>query len=140
MKVSLNQSNAAFSLLEVLMVLGLLTMSIGTIARMQVRSLDRLEQDRDTLQKIYVVRRAMLDALKIPKADKLQLVKKEYDDGELKTKTSLHEVGKKSKLKSFGKSIRMLTTQATWQLRPGNKQQAQLVYFMYLPDEEKKKP
>lgn len=139
MKVNLNQSNHAFTLIEVLMVLGLLTISMGTIARMQVRSLDRLEKDRDALQKIYLVRRAMLDALKIPKADRLQLVKKEYQEGEIKVKTALHDLGKKSKLSSFGKNMRMLSTQASWQLRPGDKQQTQLIYFMYLPAEEKKK-
>jgi len=48
-------------------------------------------------------------------------------------------LSKKSKISSFSKNMRMLSTQASWQLRPGDKQQAQLVYFMYLPAEEKKK-
>ncbi len=141
MKVSLNLNSphSAFTLVEVLMILGLLTLCMGTIARMQVRSLNRLEQDKDALQKIYLVRRTMLDALKIPNADRLRLVKKEYQDGEIKVKTTLHDLSKKSKISSFSKNMRMLSTQASWQLRPGDKQQAQLVYFMYLPAEEKKK-
>ncbi len=139
MMASLNQNKSAFTLIEVLMVLGLLTLSLGIIVQMQMRSLNRLEQDRDMLQKVYILRRSMLDALKIPKADRLQLIKKDYEDGEIKTKTTLHDIGKKSKLKSFGKSMKMLATDATWQLRPGYKQHAQLIYFMYLPDEEKKR-
>ena len=137
MKASTNQHKPGFTLVEVLLVLGLLALSLGLIARMQVRSLDRIEQDTDLLQKVYLLKRSLLEALRVPKIDKLQLVKKEYSD-EFKTRTSLHEVGKKSKVRGFSKSMRMLTTEATWQRRPGYKQHAQLVMFMYLPEEKKK--
>ncbi len=118
--------------------LGLLTMSLGIIVRLQMRSFDRLEQDRSMLQKIYLVKRAMFDALKVPTAEKLKLVKKEYDDGALKAKTALHDVAKKSKVVPISKQMRMLVTDMTWQERPGYKQHAELVYFMYLPEEKKR--
>ena len=90
------------------------------------------------LQKTYLIKRAMLNALKVPTAEKLKLVKNEYEGGALKTTTALHPVAKKSKIQSISKHMRMLVTDMIWQERPGYKQHAELIYFMYLPEEKKR--
>jgi hypothetical protein len=137
MKANLSQNKVAFTLIEVLMVLGLLTMCLGVVVRLQMRSFDRIEQDQHLLQKTYLIKRAMLDALRVPRIEKLQLIKKEYEDGAIKARTALHDVAKKSKIKKISNQVRALVTDIAWQERPGYKQRAELVYFMYLPEEKK---
>ncbi len=120
-------------LIEVLLTLLILTVAMGTMVGLQVRSYNRLMQDRQSLEKLCLLKRSFLEAIAFIDPKHLQLVKKEYELYDFKTKTEFYEISKQSALAPFAKNMRMIMTDAAWFVLPGNKQYAKLVSFVCIP-------
>lgn len=62
-------NKGAFTLLEVLMALGIVIMAVSIIANLQIRSLDRMLRDRDDLEKIFLLKRTVYESFLNPPQD-----------------------------------------------------------------------
>ena len=87
MKARLNQNSKAFTLVEVLIALAILTFAVSAIVSIQARLFERLIRDRDGLQKTFLCERALVTmTAELPKDKTVK--KHEFED--LGVKTTIH--------------------------------------------------
>lgn len=132
-KANLNQYKSAFTLIEVIITLFLLTTVMGLMVGVQVRAYNRLTQDRQSLEKLFLLKRAYVDAVAYIDPEHIELVKKEYEAYDFKARTTFYDIPKQSVLKPFAKNVRMVVTDASWQVRNLFKEHGQLVSFVCVP-------
>ncbi len=128
-----HRNNAAFTLIEVLVTLLLVAAAMGVMCGLQVRSYNRLTRDRQHLSKLCLLKRSFVEALGFVDPENLLLVKKEYEYYDFKTKTEFYDIAKKSSLKPFAKNVRMVMTDASWQVNARLKEHLTLVSFVCVP-------
>ncbi len=103
-----------FTLIEVLLALGILAAVAGIIGRLQLRALTRVIHDRKELQHNYVARQELVGyMLKPPKKSKN--LKKELPDASMTITTYADEIAKKSSLRQFAKVVTFVRARGQWQ-------------------------
>lgn len=103
----------AFTLVEVLLALGLLTSAVFVISNLQIRSLLRIMSDRDDIEKIFLIKKELYKYyISPPKPPKKVTTKIESLD--MTMVTNIIKPAAKSSLGPIKSRINILNTQASW--------------------------
>ena len=138
MKARLNQNNKAFTLVEVLIALAILTFAVSAIVSIQARLFERLIKDRDWLQKTFLCERVLVTmAAELPKDKMVQ--KHEFEDLGMKTTTHMLSPTKKSVFKSLDNDLYILKLLGRWNLMGHGQQEKEMVMLVAVPPENKEK-
>ncbi len=129
-------NKGAFTLLEVLMALGIVIMAVSIIANLQIRSLDRMLRDRDDLEKIFLLKRTVYESFLNPPQDQKKGTTK-LEDPEVTLTTLVENVSSKSSLAPLKDRLRIVRTRAEWKLMK-DKREASMITFVPKPPAEKK--
>ena len=122
---------AAFTIIEVMFAIVLMSTALLMLSPMQLGSLTRIMRGRNDLQRIYILREKLQELLvKPPKKLKSQAEKREKPETEINV--TFHEIVKKSQLHDFSGDIVIARVDGTYQ----NRKQT-LVTFLPKPKQEK---
>ncbi len=122
---------AAFTIIEVMFAIVLLSTALLMLSPMQLGSLTRIMRGRGDLQRIYILREKLQELLiKPPKKLKSEAEKREKPQTEINV--TFHEIIKKSQLKEFSRDIVIARVDGTYQGRTQT-----LVTFLPKPKEDK---
>ena len=136
-KVRLSWNKRGFTLLEVLLALGLLTGVVALVATIQLRTFDRLVADRNTLQKTYICRRYLQEMLvKMPKS---RQQKDEQESPSLRLKATLQQPDKKSVLAAYAHDLYIAHAEVAWDGMGKRKEKLGMYGLVLIPDQHKKK-
>ncbi|MBX9830474.1 prepilin-type N-terminal cleavage/methylation domain-containing protein [Candidatus Babeliales bacterium] len=126
-----------FTLIEVVLALGILATTMYTLSSLQIRSLYRIIKDREQIEKVFLTKRHIYRAhLKPLSAGKKLVVKVEQPPATFVTEIS--ELGKKSALRKFAQDLNLLKTECLWksEFMSG---QLDMISFTPKTEEEKEK-
>ncbi len=102
-----------FTLIEVVLAIGILATTMYTLSSLQIRSLYRIIKDREQIEKIFLTKCQCYRAhLKPLAAGKRVVVKTENPPTTFTTEVS--EIGKKSALVKFAQDLNVLKTECLW--------------------------
>lgn len=136
MKLS-NPSKSGFTLFEVVMAMGIVTLAFTSVAGIQLRTMHRTHKDSFLFGKTLLLKSKLYDFLLEQGQAKKTLTKKiDADGGQIKLAT--REIAKKSSLSSLSEKILVLAASTEWKVDDAQ-EQAQLVTFLYKPRERKEK-
>ncbi len=136
-KVRLSLNKRGFTLLEVLLALGLLTGVVALVANIQFRTFDRLVTDRNTLQKTYICRRYLQEML--VKMSKSRQQKDEQENPALRLKATLQQPEKKSVLAAYAHDLYIAHAEVAWDGMGKRKEKLGMYGLALIPDQHKKK-
>lgn len=122
---------SAFTIIEVLFAIVLLSTALLMLAPMQMGSLNRILRGRGDLQRIYILREKLQELLvKPPK--RLKGVAEKLEKPETELNLSFHEITKKSQLHEFAQDIIIARVDGRWQDRTQT-----AITFLPKPKEDK---
>jgi len=129
-----------FTIFEVLMAMGILTVAIAIAGRLQVRALLRTLNDRDNIEKMYQIKSQLVswllkDGGKGKEKSKKNTVK--LDNADVTLATQANAIASKSSLALLKDRLIMVQTNAKWTYDNASKQLS-LETFVYKPPEEEK--
>jgi len=132
----------AFTLLEVLLALSILTSSVFVLSQLHMRALFRVIRDRNEIEKIFLVKKDLYklffkaDKKAWPKEEKPQINK--LENPEMVITSYVRDIDAKSSLKKFKDKIFIAQSEGEW--KSGHlEQRAKIVSFVLKPPKEKEK-
>lgn len=126
-----------FTLMEVMLAMGVLTMSIFVISGIMLRSILRIQANQDNLEKIFLIKREFyLNFFKKPLSEKKVVTK--LEDPTITFATTLEDIGNKSNLKEYKDSLKIIQTNATWKIENRIKE-SNMISFVFKPKEKEVK-
>lgn len=134
-----SRRNAAFTLMEVLLAMTILTSCIFIIANLQSRALNKVLRERDEIERTFLLKRdAYAGLVASPEGEKK--VVNRLDNPSVTLTTQTMDVQKKSELAELKDSIKMLKTEAAWKNDSGFHEMAMVsVIFKPAKKEQEKK-
>jgi type II secretory pathway pseudopilin PulG len=126
---------SAFTLLEVLFAVAVLGGIFYTVVSMQIQQGNRAMEAHERLRRLYLVKKQLSRTLLSPPKSDKKIIEK-LEDPECTITTGLEEIDKRSELKRFAKSIRMVRARAVWK-QWGNERTINMVTFVPSPKETK---
>jgi len=108
----------AFTLIEVLMAMSVLTFVVFIVSNLQIRQLNRVTFERDRIEHIFLIKRDLFAHFTKPPEEGKKNINTIEDqknpDNNVKLVTHIENIQSKSSLKELKKYIKILTTDATW--------------------------
>lgn len=104
---------AGFSLIEVLVALFILSTAIFVLSELQVRSMLRVWDGREDIDRLYELKKHALHALWSP--EKVKARSREVEQPEMQLIQTSEDISKKSSLASFAKQLRLFKTSGNWE-------------------------
>jgi competence protein ComGF len=135
------KNNKAFTLLEVLVSMVFLTIAVTTVSEMQIKSLFRLMQDTEQLERIFFIKQENYKKFWQENiAEQSKKVSLDLEKPATKIKTEMLDIEPKSELKEFKNKIKILKTEGTWDgiLRKSSAKMVSLVFIPPKTEEEQK--
>lgn len=132
------KNKPGFTLFEVLLAMGILTLAVTQISDLQFRSLFRVLQDRENIERVFFVKREVYKNFWSEKPPQKELPKKEIqqvEDPELKLTTEVLDIDPKSSLKTFKSKIKIIHTSGDWKSSNGSKN-ITMVGLVFRPQKE----
>lgn len=133
----MKHNSAAFTLVEVLIAMGILTATLFIITNLQSRALYRILFDRDRIENFYGIKRDFLMSWETPPEEGKQKIDlREEGLRKIKYVTQTQEIKKDSSLKEFKKNIKILSSEVTW--KDGrDERNLSMVSFVFQPPKKK---
>lgn len=126
----------AFTLIETLAAIAVLAVSITILSGLQVRSLIKTLKGRQDIDRVFLIKKELYKiSLNIPKNRKPII--EETEDLNLKIKSSVVDIEKKSSLRDFDKNIKIVQSVGDWTSDIGSSQ-ISMIGLIWQPEEEKK--
>lgn len=131
------KQSAAFTLIEVLMALGILVMAVSIIANLQFRSLTRVLKDRDEIEKTFLTK----------KEHYRYFLQHQKQNGKITTKleelsmvmtTEIGKINSKSPLAQLRENLRVINTTSQWRFE-NQERSVEFLSFVFKPTEKKDK-
>lgn len=132
------KTNSGFTLIEVMLAMGVLTTSLFVISEIMIRSLSKIQENQDNLEKIFLIKRELyLNFLK-PKIEDKRIVSK-IENPAMTLVTTLEAIKPKSELKEYKDSLKFMQTNAIWKLNQKQKEclMASIVFKPKEPEAKK---
>ena len=107
----MNKKNG-FTLFEVILALVILTTSVVLISEMQTRALFRVFDDRDTIEKVFLVKKDLYSALLYPVLRPKTV--HNIEDPEMVITTEVVDVAKKSALSAWHDKLKIIRSEGVW--------------------------
>jgi len=134
---------SAFTLVEVLLAMLVLTTSIYLLSSLQIRSVFRVLESRDFVQRVFIVKRQLYDMFlaapskrETKEGEQEKPIIKEYDDPAVKISTQMKTISKKSALRSFAPYVRIIESDGTWK-RMVTEHRLPMISFVAAPKKKK---
>jgi|GEM_PF-3781311 len=128
-----NKKNNAFTLIEIMLAMGILTLAVTIISDLQISSLFKLIQDRDNLERTFLIKQENYKKFwqenLVAKSKKATI---EIESMETSIKSELVDIAPKSELKDFQKTIKIIQTEASWKSSLG-KQTSKMISLTFIP-------
>ena len=136
-----NRIHLAFTMVEVLMALGILVVAVTIVARLQFNALMRVLDDRNDLEHVFFIKKEQyLQSLRMHKEQKKYVQK--LEDPEMKITSQVMAVDPKSSLAPLKHRLFLVQTVGTWKYNRVERSSAMtsLVMRHEKPKEQEKKP
>ena len=129
----------AFTLFEVIISIGVLTVAVSVVASLQLRSLFRVLRDRDALEKVFLIKKDVYAMWLKPPVKQYKKTNK-LEDKEMAIATVVGGVNPKSSLASLGDRLQMVCVTGAWKQNQvkQNITMGAVVFKPYQADKEKK--
>lgn len=131
----------AFTLLEVMISMVFLTIAVTTVSETQIKSLFRLIQDRDHLERIFFIKQENYKKFWQENInEQSKKVSLEIENPDIKIKSELLDIEPKSALKEFKNKIKVVKTEGTWNgiLRKSSAKMISLVFIQPKSEQDQK--
>lgn len=126
-----------FTILEVLLSMFILISCIYVLTNLQIRSIFRVLGDRDTIDRVFLVKKALYSTLY--GSGKLRKPLKEIvENPKTSIKTECDTINKKSEAANLPENIRFLKAKGRWESN-AKKREITMLSFVSLPDKEREK-
>lgn len=126
---------AGFTLIEVLMAMGVLIIAVSIIANLQLRSLLRMTRDRDDIEKVYLVKQELFKHLLEQQKQKKKFTSS-LENPEIKFTTNVDQIHSKSALADLKENLLWVKTEGQWKL-DNDKRSTNMVALVFRPREKK---
>ncbi|MCF7799909.1 prepilin-type N-terminal cleavage/methylation domain-containing protein [Candidatus Babeliales bacterium] len=132
--------NKAFTLLEVMLAMFILIMSVGILSDLQIKSIFTVWRDREYLDRVFLVKKELLEIfLDTPKSDKpIKTEIEEPEEKNVKIISKIIDIEKKSELRDFIDSVKLIESVGEWQNRFGLKSDFKMISFVLNPEQKEK--
>lgn len=134
------KKNKAFTLLEVMLAMLILLMSVGILSDLQIKSIFTTWRDREFLDRVFLVKKELLEVfLDTPKSDKpIKTEIEEPEEKRIKIISKIVDIDKKSELKNFIDSVKLIESFGEWQNTFGLKSDFKMLSFVLNPEQKEK--
>jgi len=133
----LGKKNPAFTFMEVLIAMGILTATVMLTSKEQMRSIFRVMRDRDKIEKIFLLKKDLYNHyFKTPDPKQKKKFTVNLEEPEIKITTEFIDIQKKSSLKDFAKKIYLVKATGEWKQEDENRQ-ADMITLVVRPPEKK---
>ena len=131
-----HRERTAFTLIEVLLALGVLATSMAILSSLQTKSIFRVLYGREEIDRVFLIKQRLYSLLIKP--TKLNRPKKErLEEPEMSIETTTFSIPRKSSLFDLRTKLMAMSTTGKW-LRAGREQTMRMVSFVFNAKEEKK--
>jgi len=103
---------SGFTIVEVMISLFILSTSMFVLSELQIRSMLRVWQSREDIDRVYIIKK-FLYRMYVRPADARKTAQK-FDDPQMHMSIEPIEISKKSVLAPYAKSLQYLKATATW--------------------------
>ena len=118
-----------FTLLEVIISLLILVSAVSVFSSTQLRSVLRIFKEKEFLDRVFVVKRELIDFIEQQKEKEKKLLKTEIDDPEMRVVSQFLDIDKKSSLRDFIDDIKIIKSEGVWK-NVGNSYSLSLITFV----------
>ena len=131
------QNSRAFTLLEVILALVILVSAVAIYSSTQFRALLRIWKGSESVSRVFLVQKELTKIfLKYPKMLDKPIVRN-LEKPEVKIKTSVFDINKKSSLKKFREFVSGISSVGEWKSGPDDRR-LKFVSFVLKPEKVKK--
>lgn len=131
------KKNSAFTLIEVMLAMGVLTVSVFFISEIMFKALTRLQDNQDNIEKIFILKRELyLNFIKRPLITKKVVTK--IEDPAVTFVTDIEDINKKSGLSDYKDILKVIHTNAVWK-RENHLKESNMLSFVFKPKEKEVK-
>ncbi len=123
----------AFTLMEVMLAMGILAISMTLLSTLQTKSVFRVLRGREQIERIYLIKEQVYKAwIGQPKksTEKPDVIRRE--NPETKIENWRKQITKKSALAQFEKDIQIVSTTGSWKSGPWNRSMT-IASFVFQP-------
>lgn len=128
----------AFTFFEVILAIGVLIVAVSVVADIQLRTLLRLEQDQDEVEKIFLIKKELYDQYLNPPEIPKKIPVRKLEKPEIDIDTQIHSVQPKSSLTPIKDQINVVHSIGRWKL-DRKQRTSSIVTFVLKSDEQKEK-
>lgn len=123
-----------FTLIEVILAMGILTTTVFVISGLMLRSFLRVQENRDDIEKVFLVKHELYDNyLKPPKPYKS--VVKKIENPEITITSMLTDINEHSTLKALKKKLKIVKSDAIW-TKDNIIKESSMLSFVSVPEKE----
>lgn len=133
MKIQLRDG---FTIFEVILAMGIMTTSVVLISGMQMRALFRVIDDRDTIEKVFLVKKDLYSSLLYP-ISKNKIINK-IDEPEIVITTEVVTIAKKSALERWHDTLKIIRSEGVWK-KDQFTRSVTMGSIIFKPEEKKEK-
>jgi prepilin-type N-terminal cleavage/methylation domain-containing protein len=126
-----------FTLIEVILAMGVLTTTIFIITGLMLRSFLRVQENRDDIEKVFLIKRELYAHYFKPPKDDKKIVKK-IEEPIVTITSQRYEINKKSSLHELKDSLKIVRSDAIWKVDAFFRE-ASMVSFVFQPKKEEQK-
>jgi len=137
MKHSSEKNSQGFTLIEVILAMGVLTSTVFIISGLMLRSFLRVQENRDDIEKVFLIKRELYaNYFKPPENNKKNVQK--IEEPAITITSKLYEINKKSSLRDLSKTLRIVRSDAIWKMN-NNVRESSMASFIFQPQKEEQK-
>lgn len=134
----MNHRSSGFTLIEVLIALGILVSSVFVLSNLQIRLLFRVLKDREQIEKTFLIKNDLYKAFLKPPAQGKPMVTK-YQQDALSITSERLEIAKNSALLEPKDQLSILKTYGNWVGDAGQKRSLEMITILVKKIEKNKK-
>ncbi|KKQ48508.1 MAG: hypothetical protein US69_C0020G0004 [candidate division TM6 bacterium GW2011_GWF2_38_10] len=135
--VMINKKNKAFTLIEVLLAMTILTTCVFIISNLQIRVLNKVLAERGLIERTFWVKRALYKNFLKPPADGKKNVEKK-EDLMVTFVTQTEGLDKKSAFREWSEVVRKLKAEVAWK-QDKELQELEMISFVWNHKKEQEK-
>ena len=130
-------NSGGFTLIEVILAMGVLTTTIFLVSSLMLRSFYRVEECRDDIEKVFIIKRELYaNYLKHPKEGKKVVQKIEVPA--ITITSVLGDIQEKSVFRKLKDKLKIVRSDATWKTDKRTRESS-MQSFVFSPKKEEKK-
>lgn len=137
MKPFSGTNSQGFTLIEVILAMGVLTATVFIISGLMLRSFLRVQENRDDIEKVFLIKRELYANYFSPPQNHKKNVQK-IEEPAITITSQLDEISKKSNLSDLSNALRIVRSDAIWKMN-NNVRESSMVSFIFQPKQEVQK-